>query len=505
MNPWWENPSRDEIHRRQNALLRRYLRQRLVPFTPYYRKLFADHDIDARDIRSTDDLTQLPFTSKRDLANPRDFVISPDPADLKRQWSTILSAITRGPGRTQAALERELRPILLTSTTGRSSEPVPFLYTQHDIERLKEGGRRMMQLCQSRTDWRHLNAFPFAPHLAFWLAHYAGTGFGTFMLSTGGGKTMGTEGNLRLIDKIDPEAILGMPTFLYHLLQQGTENGSRWTKLKRLVLGGEKVPAGMRRKLRALCAELGSPDVAIMSTYGFTEAKVAWTECLPNDPDKSSGFHLYPDMAFIEIIDPDTGERVPDEHPGEIVITPLDARGSVLLRYRTGDLIEGGITYKPCPHCGRTCPRLLGKISRVSDVKRLHIDKLKGSLVDFNALENLLDDTDDLGAWQLEIRKRNDDPLATDVIIVHAVATDGDTRGLRATIEKRFRQTTEFSPDDIVFHSSEEMRKMQQVGKALKEMRVVDNRPDDSSDGSNGSDRSDRSDRSDESDQSTKS
>lgn len=482
MKTWWKHASRDEIQHRQDALLRRYLRQRLVPFTPYYRKMFADHSIDARDIRSTDDLAQLPFTSKRDLANPRDFVISPDPADLKRQWSSILKALTRGPRGARAALERELRPILLTSTTGRSSEPVPFLYSQHDLDRLKEGGRRMMELCQSRTDWRHVNAFPFAPHLAFWLSHYAGTGFGTFMLSTGGGKTMGTDGNIRLINKIDPEAILGMPTFLYHLLQQGREAGSQWKKLQRLVLGGEKVPAGMRRKLRALCAELGSPDVAIMSTYGFTEAKIAWTECLPNNPEETSGFHIYPDMSYIEIVDPETGERVADEQPGEIVITPLDARGSVLLRYRTGDLIEGGITYQPCPHCGRTCPRLLGKISRVSNVKRLHIDKLKGSLVDFNALENLLDDTDNLGAWQLEIRKRNDDPLETDVIIVHAVPTHDDHQKLRATIEKRFHQTTEFSPDDIVFHSSEEMREMQQVGQALKEMRLVDNRPGDSSD-----------------------
>jgi phenylacetate-coenzyme A ligase PaaK-like adenylate-forming protein len=477
MKAWWETASRDEILRRQDALLRRFLRERVVPFTAHYRAMFADLGLAADDIRGTDDLVKLPFTSKRDLANPRDFVVTPDQTALKRQWSTIRRALLRGPGRTRAALERELRPILLTSTTGRSSEPVPFLFSQYDLDQLAEGGRRMMTICRTHAAWRHINAFPFAPHPAFWQAHYAGTGFGAFMLSTGGGKTMGTDGNIRLIDKIDPEAVLGMPTFIYHLLQQGAEAGSRWTKLKRLVLGGEKVPAGMRRKLRALCADMGAPEVAVMSTYGFTEAKLAWSECLPKDPSESSGFHLYPDMSFVEVIDPDTGDRVGDEETGEIVLTHLDARGTVLLRYRTGDLIEGGLTYEPCPHCGRTCPRLLGKISRVTDVRRLHIDKLKGSLVDFNALENLLDDTDDLGAWQLEIRKRNDDPLETDLIIVHAVATGGDRDGLRKTVEKRFHRATEFSPDDIVFHSPGEMRDMQEVGEALKEKRVVDNRP----------------------------
>lgn len=475
---WWATTSPDETRHRQDALLRRLLRDRVVPFTAHYRKLFADLGLDARDIGGTEDLAKLPFTSKRMMENPRDFVIIPDEAALRRQWSTLKHALTHGPGATKEALEEELRPILMTSTTGRSAAPVPFLYTKHDLANLEAGGRRMMELCQSDPSWRHINAFPFAPHLAFWQAHYAGLGFTTFMLSTGGGKTMGTEGNLRLIDKIQPDAIIAMPTFLYHLLQQAAEHGQRWTKLKRLVLGGEKVPAGMRRKLRALCEQIGSPGVAVISTYGFTEAKIAWTECLPPEDGSPTGFHVYPDMAFVEIVDPESGERVPDGQPGEIVFTPLDSRGTVVVRYRTGDLIEGGITRDPCPHCGRTCPRLIGKISRVSDIRRLNIGKLKGTQVDFNALENLLDDTDGLGAWQIELRKRNDDPLESDLVLVHAVPLNGISREtLRDRISDRFGQTMEFSPNAIEFHSWDEIRRMQGVGKELKEQKVVDRRP----------------------------
>jgi Tfp pilus tip-associated adhesin PilY1 len=54
------------------------------------------------------------------------------------------------------------------------------------------------------------------------------------------------------------------------------------------------------------------------------------------------------------------------------------------LRYSTGDIAEGGLTWEKCPNSGRTCPRLLGPITRVSEVKELHIDKLKGTLVNFN-------------------------------------------------------------------------------------------------------------------------
>lgn len=474
---WWTTASPEGMAIRQGALLKRFLWTRAVPFTAHYRRMFSENGIAPEDISGTDDLVKLPFTSKADFTNPRDFVIIPDEAVVKRQWRTVVRALTAGPGAAKEALEKELRPILLTSTTGRSSAPVPFLYTAHDIARLEEGGRRLMQLCQSDPANRHINAFPFAPHLAFWQAHYAGTGHNTFMLSTGGGKAIGTDGNIRIIDKIDPDAIIAMPTFLYHLLQEGAAAGSRWKNLKRLVLGGEKVPAGMRRKLKELCAGMGAEDVAIMSTYGFTEAKMAFTECLPKDGGPPSGFHVYPDMCFVEIIDPETEKRVPDGTPGEIVLTHLDSRGTIVLRYRTGDLIEKGITREPCPHCGSTCPRLLGKISRVSDFKSLNIDKLKGTLVDFNKLENILDDTEGLGAWQVELRKRNDDPLECDIVLVHAVVMKGDESQLRETIHDRFLSSAEFAPNEIRFHSWDEMRRMQGVGKELKEKKVVDHRP----------------------------
>lgn len=476
-NHWWETASPDEIQHRQDRLLHRSLRDRVVPFTAHYRQLFADQGLGPDDIRTTDDLARLPFTSKRDLANPRDFVVIPDEEALRRQWSSLRLALRHGPAGAKRRLTEELRPVLLTSTTGRSADPVPFVHTKHDLARLEEGGRRLMELCRSDPSWRHVNAFPFAPHLAFWQAHYAGLGFTTFLLSTGGGKSMGTTGNIRLIDRIDPDAIIAMPTFLYHLLQEGAAGGSRWRKLKRIVLGGEKVPAGMRRKIVALCREMGAGNVSVLSTYGFTEAKIAWTECPAPDDAKPSGFHIYPDMGFVEVIDPESGERVPDGQAGEIVYTPLDARGTVVLRYRTGDLIDGGLVHDPCPHCGRTCPRLVGRISRVSDIRRLRIDKVKGTLVDFNALENLLDDTDGLGAWQIELRKHDDDPLGRDEIVVHAVPLNGADDQLRELIEQRFHSTTEFTPNKVEFHDWDEMRRMQGVGEELKERKLVDHRP----------------------------
>ena len=474
---WWRTASRSDIEAYQGKALHWFLSNRVVPFTKHYRDAFEELGINPHDIRTVQDLQRIPFTSKSMIANPKDFVIIPDEDVLKRQPSTIKKFLMHGP-HLKEEFEKEFRPIFMTSTTGRSSEPVPFTYSQHDIANLIEGGRRIGELARAKPDFKMLNAFPYAPHLAFWQGHYTSLGANMFTLSTGGGKTMGTAGNARLISKINPDVIIGMPTFMYHLMQHGAKKGMEWTNLKILVMGGEKVPTGMRRKLAELAERVGSTGVQIVSTYGFTEAKMVFMECLTGSHEVQSGYHLYPDKCIVEVIDPDTGAVQPDGVGGEIVFTPIDARGSVVLRYRTGDLIENGITWEKCPHCGSTAPRLMGKISRVSDIKRLNISKLKGNLVDFNKLEHLLDDNKDLGAWQIEIRKRNDDPLERDELIVHAVPMRGvNEEELSTSICRHMREQTEISPNDINFYSWEKMRTLQGVGKELKEKKLIDNRP----------------------------
>jgi phenylacetate-coenzyme A ligase PaaK-like adenylate-forming protein len=298
------------------------------------------------------------------------------------------------------------------------------------------------------------------------------------MVSSGGGKVAGTEGNLQFIRKLAPEVLIGMPTFIYHVLQAAISRNLRCPQLSKIILGGEKAPTGMRRKLRALAAQLGAGHVDVLMTYGFTEAKMAWPEC-PYPEDKASGgFHLYPDLGLIEIIDPKTGEPVGEGRPGEIVFTPLDARGTVVLRYRTGDLIDGGLVYEPCPHCGRELPRLVGSLSRTSEIKEMNLDKLKGTLVDFNQLEHVLDNFASIGEWQVELRKAHDDPLELDELILHVEKLDhADEAHLRQALNEKIASAIEIHPNRIVFQSAEEMRGLQGVGVQLKEQRLVDHRP----------------------------
>jgi len=402
----------------------------------------------------------------------------PEEKILKREPRSIMGALLHGTKYVREKLSAEFRPILLTSTTGRSGSPVPFLYTKHDLDLLTTAGRRIMEVGRSLPEYRHVNVFPYAPHLAFWQSHYASLGLGTFMVSTGGGKCVGTDGNINYIEKIRPDVLIGMPTFIYHLLRQAVEEGRRWTTLRRIVLGGEKASDGLRAKLRDLATQLGSVGVYVISIYGFTEAKMAFPECPTLPMEGPSGFHLFPDMGLFELVDPKTGAVVPDGVRGEIVYTPLDSRGTVVLRYRTGDIAEGGLSWSRCPHCGRRLPRLVGPISRVSEMRSLSLDKIKGTLVDFNVLEHLLDDQRGIAGWQIELRKRNDDPLECDEVVLHTAADQGVSEiTLREQVLRRFHEVTELQPNQISFHSVAELRDLLGVGKLLKEEKIVDHRP----------------------------
>ena len=481
---WQQLPER-VVRQLQAEQLRRYLRTVIVPFSPHYRELFRENGIDTDSIRTLDDLQQVPFTTKADLLNTpahpqkaREFIVIPDEQVLARRPGTIWRALVRGRERVKKGFEGEFRPIFLTFTTGRSAEPTPFVYTQYDIDNLTVAAGRLVEVCTTRPEDRVLNILPFAPHLAFWFTHYAGTTAGVMMLSSGGGKVMGTEGNIRLLRNYKPNVLIGIPTFVYHLLHQAAEEGVHCENLKGIVLAGEKVTDGLRQKLRELTLELGGSDVSVLATYGFTEAKQAWGECPFPHEQHSSGYHLNPDLGIVEVIDPQTGKTVGSGEPGELVFTPLDSRGTVVLRYRTGDYIDGGLTYEPCPHCGRTVPRLIGNISRRSEIREMNLDKIKGTLVDFNELDHVLDGAKDIGSWQIELRKFNDDPHEMDELILHVQKINGtDEAQISRELKHRCISHLEIQPNRIVFHTAEEMQRLQGVGALLKEQKFVDHRP----------------------------
>ena len=322
-----------------------------------------------------------------------------------------------------------------------------------------------------------MNIFPFAPHLAFWQVFFGAIDSNIFALSTGGGKVLGTEGNLMAIGRVKPSAILGVPSYIYHLIRNAQEKGQDLSFLKKIVLGAGKVTVSYKQKIAEMLTTQGAKDVRIFGTYGFTEARSAWSEC-PAENHLSSGYHLYPDKEIFEINDPETGALKGLGEDGEIVYTSIDSRASVVLRYRTGDFVKGGIVHEPCPYCGRQTLRLASDISRLSDSKDLQLSKVKGTLVNLNHFGTVLNDIPEVDEWQIEIRKHNNDPYEVDEVVVYITPKASTTQeSCAAMIKDKIIGATEVAPNEIKFIPLNEMVKRLELETANKEKRILDVRP----------------------------
>jgi phenylacetate-CoA ligase len=474
----------------QNVLLQRYVREYLFPFSPWYREQFEKAGVKPEQIRTVDDLRRVPLSGKRDLLpdaeDPqrfRKFILQPTPESIGKAWplSKTLPLLwrkwTRGKESVRQVVRDEFAPCFMTFTTGRSAEPVPFFYSPHDIRNLHETGTRLVDVMGLPSEYRVANVFPYAPHLAFWQVFFAGMSTGMMVLSTGGGKVMGSSGDLRAITRSKADALIGVPGYVYHLLRRAAEEKLDLSSIRCVVLGAERVPPGLKSKICALLEQTGARDVRVSGTYGFTEARMAFAEC-PTPDNAYTGYHLYPDLAIFEVVNPTTGEVVPDGEDGELVFTPLHARASTVFRYRTGDRVRGGLQYGPCPHCGRTVPRISSDLTRESSVKDLQLLKVKGTLVNLEDCAMLLGSMQEVEEWQIELRKKDDDPLEVDELIVHLAVKTGTTQeSAEQKVTDLFRSRLEIAPNRVAFLGLESMLRKIGMETEMKERRFVDGRP----------------------------
>lgn len=481
LTSWSElaHASHDELRHLAGEKVR-FLFTHLIPYHPYYRELLAKHRIDTRAITSTEALANLPFTSKLDLlpserepAKPRAFVLQPTETLIRqhapKRELVKFAAMKLAKRDVRSLLEWEYKPVHLHFTTGRTTTQIPILYPQRDLAVLTETGLRLFETIGARKDDVVVNAFPYAPHLAFWLTYVATTGSGVLSLETGGGKIMGTEKILEAIERMKATILIALPGYGYHLLREAVERGMRFPSLRLIVLGGDRVSQGLRAKLAELLEVVGAKDAHVLATYAFTEGKTAWVQCHPE-----SGYHLYPDLEYIELVGED-GKRVAPGERGEVVYTALDWRGSVVVRYRTGDWCAV-LDFSTCRFCGRTVPRLSQDIERRSEVKELALTKVKGELVNLNAVSAVLHATPEVAEWQLEIKKRNDDPYEVDELILHIAAKRGaDAKELAAQVEKRITSGLSVRPI-VITHELSTLITMLGMENELKEKRIVDRR-----------------------------
>ncbi len=477
---FWRNRSRDEMKEYQLVKLRAFLSNKVLPYNAFYRHRFEQAGLKPERLRTFADLQRIPLMDKSDFVvsaeSPDNYmrvVLQPDEKAISETLTLgakakMLLAATGGRSVQDQVLD-EYSPVHLTFTTGRSANATPVIYSKLDIEVLKAAARRMFALAGiSRKHDRAINVFPYAPHLAFWQTVFAGFEAGLLCVSTGGGRAMGSQGALRLIGAMKPTVLIGTPGYVYHLIQLAQEADMRFPHVRSIVLGAERVNDAYRAKLKENLANCGAENVRIVATYGITEAKKAWIQC-----SEEGRIVTYPDMDIFEIIDPATGKQVAEGEPGELVLTMLSGSGSVFIRYRTGDIVQGGVVYEYCPAINSLAPLLDVNIKRASEVK-----KVKETLLDLNELHVMLQGIGEIVEWQVELRKHNDDPHDLDEIWLKLALKPGAPADeIERRINTEMHARYEIRLDRFLYYSREDLAKLLKLDDAPKELRIVDYRP----------------------------
>jgi len=484
----WDDLSWREQKILQSEKLNKFLKHQ-ARYAPFYRenleweKAFAKYK--SKPI-TTDSIQDFPFTTKNDYlptpdnpAKSKDFILQPTPELIKKYAtkSDLIKLLGKklifGADRVKADLRKEYAPIEAFFTTGRSADSVAFTLSAYDMDILKTSGKRIVEVLglNPETD-KGFNLFPYVPHLGFWQAYYAVTESGILTVNSGGGKCLGTEKIINGISKLKPAVVFGVPGYTYHILRQVQERNLDWSFIKTVAMGGEKVSMSLKAKIKAILGD----HVNVVSVLGMTESKHCWAEC-PSQDGRSYGFHTYPDLEFFEIVNPETGERVDPGATGELVYTSLDARGSIMLRYRTGDLVQGGMDYYECPNCGRSVPRISTNLGRVSNIVEGHFPKIKGAFVNFNLISDTISDIDEIEEWQIILGKQNNDPDAMDEMnLALSLKNGSDPDKISDKVKIKVSKVSEVGFNSISLHSTEEMLVKVGMETQTKETRIVDTR-----------------------------
>lgn len=324
-NPEMECMSREDMRRLQSERLIETVK-RCYENVPFYKKKMDQKGIRPEDIKSIDDITKLPFTTKHDLRDEYPFGLQAVP------------------------MEQVVRVHASSGTTGK---PVVATYTQNDLDNWAEGVARVLAVGDVGPGDVVQVSYGYGLFTGGLGAHQGANKLGAIQLPTSAGNS---EKQVMLMKDFGTTALCCTPSYALHLTEVMRKCDIKKEDLKLRVgfFGAEPWTWGIRRELED---KLGIKAIDI---YGLTEMSGPGVggECQYQD-----GTHVWEDMFYPEIVNPDTLEPVAPGERGELVFTSLCKEAMPIIRYRTRDLTH--LIYEKC-RCGRTAVRM-GKILGRSD------------------------------------------------------------------------------------------------------------------------------------------
>ena len=295
---------------------------------PYYKNLMDEKGVTPDDIKSIDDVYKLPFLSKADLRDAYPYGLLAKP----------LSECVR-----------------IHSTSGTTGKRVVAFYTQHDVD--------LWEDCCARAIMAAGGTYEDVCHVAYGYGLFTGgaglhggshkVGCLTLPMSSGN-----TERQIDFMRDLRSTILCCTPSYAHYIAETLHEMGltADDISLKAGIFGAEPWTEEMRRDIEKM---LG---IKAYDIYGLTETSGPGVsfEC-----SAQTGMHINEDHFYAEIIDPDTGEVLPEGSKGELVFTSLDKEAFPLLRYRTRDICV--LKREKCP-CGRTHIKMCKPMGRSDDM-----------------------------------------------------------------------------------------------------------------------------------------
>ena len=304
----------------------KFIVKRAYDNVPLFRKRLEERKLTPESIRALEDIQKLPFTVKADLRDTYPFGLFASP----------MKEIVR-----------------LHASSGTTGKPIVVAYTEEDIRTWSSAMVRSLAGCGIHEGDIAQISFGYGLFTGGLGAHYGFESLGATVIPASGGNT---ERQIMLMKDFGVTCIACTPSYFLHMSEKAEQMGIDLhdLPLRVGVFGAEPWTDEMRRRIEE-CSGIKAYDI-----YGLSEITGPGVGCACEYQD---GLHIFEDLFYPEIIDPATGEALPDGQEGELVLTTLKKMAMPMIRYRTRDITK--IVTEPCA-CGRTIRRI-ARISRRSD------------------------------------------------------------------------------------------------------------------------------------------
>jgi len=295
---------------------------------PFYKEQFSKLNLKPKDITSLKDVPKLPFTTREDLRENYPFGMLAVPKE---------------------------QVVRLHTSSGTTGKPKAIFFSKKDVDRAAELIARCLIMTGVKKDDVLQNMMTYGLFTGALVMHYGAEKVGVLVIPAGPGNT---KRQIALMQDFKTTTLHLTPSYALYLagVMNNEGLGPKDFSLRRAYMGSEPYSEETRKKIEKFF------KIDVYNSYGLSEMNgpgVAF-ECI-----EKNGMHLWEDNFIMEIIDPDTGERMPEGEKGELVLTTLYREAMPILRYRTRDIAM--IISGKCK-CGRTHRRISRIIGRTDDM-----------------------------------------------------------------------------------------------------------------------------------------